>query len=429
MIRILQISDIHFLSCEDEDDKYSQLRQRLLDDVDDLTNTRGDVDVILVCGDIANKGQREEYDKAHLFFTDLAAHSHCNLDKIYIVPGNHDVNRNSHKTTRELLRKELFDEKTNDDTLSNWRNKEPLALVLAHTPFENYREMALIFNSNDDLAQAIIDGEQDLSKRKMYWTKEIGIEGGYHVNLFGMSTALISGEGDYVPEKDIGQKMFLPKCSFMIVAKKEDINISMMHHPMTYVLRGGIVEKALDNRFQIQLYGHTHKQSSDAKDVIKIYSGALQPEETEGDEYVPIYNLIEMRVDDTSDGKKLVVDLYSRQGNDSGFIAYKKEKDTLSIPLKHENHWASTVPQRDNSENENKQKPQTTMPMKRSINEISYLFLNLSMSDAKKVMQKIYKDIYDTRLSDRINRLRFLQRVKKDNKYEELNKLIPEDNG
>jgi 3',5'-cyclic AMP phosphodiesterase CpdA len=68
MIRILQISDIHFLSCEDEDDNYSQLRQRLLDDVDDLIGTRGDVDVILVCGDIANKGQREEYDKAHQFF-------------------------------------------------------------------------------------------------------------------------------------------------------------------------------------------------------------------------------------------------------------------------------------------------------------------------------------------------------------------------
>lgn len=429
MIRILQISDIHFLSCEDEDDNYSQLRQRLLDDVDDLICTRGDVDVILVCGDIANKGQREEYDKAHQFFTELASHSHCSLDRIYLVPGNHDVNWNSHKTTRELLRKELFDEKTNDETLSKWRNEEPLALVLAHAPFENYREMALVFNSNDDLAKAIIDGEQDLSKRKMYWTKEIGQESGYHVNLFGMSTALISGAGDFMPEKGTGQKMFLPKCSFMIVAKKEDINISMMHHPMTHVLRGNVVEKALDNRFQIQLYGHTHKQSSDAKDVIKIYSGALQPEEAEDGEYVPIYNLIEIRVDDTSAGKKLVVDLYSRQGNDSGFIAYKREKETLSIPLKHENHWASTVsPQKDN-ESDNKEIAQSTTLMKRTINEISYLFLNMNTLNAKKVMLKIYKDSYDIRLSDRINRLRFLQRVKKDNKYDELDKLIPEDNG
>lgn len=429
MIRILQISDIHFLSCEDEDDNYSQLRQRLLDDVDDLICTRGDVDVILVCGDIANKGQREEYDKAHQFFTELASHSHCSLDRIYLVPGNHDVNWNSHKTTRELLRKELFDEKTNDETLSKWRNEEPLALVLAHAPFENYREMALVFNSNDDLAKAIIDGEQDLSKRKMYWTKEIGQESGYHVNLFGMSTALISGAGDFMPEKGTGQKMFLPKCSFMIVAKKEDINISMMHHPMTHVLRGNVVEKALDNRFQIQLYGHTHKQSSDAKDVIKIYSGALQPEEAEDGEYVPIYNLIEIRVDDTSAGKKLVVDLYSRQGNDSGFIAYKREKETLSIPLKHENHWESTVsPQKDN-ESDNKEIAQSTTLMKRTINEISYLFLNMNTLNAKKVMLKIYKDSYDIRLSDRINRLRFLQRVKKDNKYDELDKLIPEDNG
>lgn len=339
------------------------------------------------------------------------------------------MNWNSHKTTRELLRKELFVEKNNDEILSKWRNEEPLALILAHAPFENYREMALVFNSNDDLAQAIIDGEQDLSKRKMYWKKEIGQENGYRVNLFGMNTALISGAGDFVPEKGTGQKMFLPKCSFMIVSKEDDINISMMHHPMTHVLRGGMVEKALDNRFQIQLYGHTHKQSSDAKDVIKIYSGALQPEEVEGDEYVPIYNLIEMRVDDTNVGKKLVVDLYSRQGNDSGFIAYKREKETLSIPLKHENHWASTMFSQNDSENDNKQTPQATTLMKRTINEISYLFLNMNTSIAKKVMLKLYKDSYDTRLSDRINRLRFLQRIKKDNKYDKLDKLIPEDNG
>ena len=429
MIRILQISDIHFLSCEDEDDKYSQLRQRLLDDVDDLVNTRGDVEVILVCGDIANKGQREEYDKAHQFFADLAVHSHCSLDRIYLVPGNHDVNWNSHKTTRELLRKELFDEKTNDEVLSKWRNEEPLALVLAHAPFENYREMALVFNSNDDLAKAIIDGEQDLSKRKMYWTKEIGQESGYHVNLYGMSTALISGSDDFVPEKGTGQKMFLPKCSFMIVAKEEDINISMMHHPMTHVLRGSAVEKALDNRFQIQLYGHTHKQSSNAKDVIKIYSGALQPEEEEGDEYVPIYNLIELHVGNTEAGNRLVIDLYSRQGSDSGFIAYKKEKETLSVPLKHENHWADTVPHDDGSEENKQTTPQTTTAMKRTINEINYQFLTISPSIAKKVMLKMYKDSYDARLADRNNRLRFLQRVKKDNKYEDLDKLITENNG
>lgn len=424
MIRILQISDIHFLSCEDEEDKYSQLRQRLLDDVDDLVSMRGDVDVILVCGDIANKGQKEEYEKARVFFKDLAEHCHCSLDHIFLVPGNHDVNWDSHKTSRELLRKELFDDKTNDDILTAWRKEEPLALILAHSPFENYREMALIFDSNDELAQAIIDGESDLSKKKFYWKKNIGEEGGYKVNIVGMNTALISGSGDYVPEKGSGQKMFLPTYSYNLTRMKNEINISMMHHPMSHVLRGGMVERSLDSRFQIQLYGHTHKQSSDAKDVIKIYSGALQPDEVEGDDYVPIYNMMEVHVDDTANGKKLAVDLYSRQGNDSGFVPYKKEKETLSASLKHENHWAATIPQNDQGSNalqEAKNVASTTM--KRTVNELNYLFL--MMGNAKGIMQKMNAGFYDKRLSDRANRLRFLQWIRKENKYEELDKLIP----
>lgn len=423
MIRILQISDIHFLSCEDEEDKYSQLRQRLLDDVDDLVDMRSDIDVILVCGDIANKGQKDEYKKAREFFKDLAEHCHCSLDHIFLVPGNHDVNWDSHKTSRELLRKELFDEKTNNDILTKWRKEEPLAMLLAHSPFENYREMALIFDSNDELAQAIIDGESDLSNKKFYWKKHIGEEGGFKINIVGMNTALISGNGDYVPEKASGQKMFLPTYSYNLTRMKNEVNISMMHHPMSHVLRGGIVERSLDSRFQIQLYGHTHKQSSVVKDVIKIYSGALQPDEVEGDEYVPIYNMFELHIDETDNGKRLVVDLYSRQGNDSGFVPYKKVKETLSVSLKHENQWAKTVSQGDCAGNASQNVTNVATTMKRTVNELNYLFL--MTGNAKGIMQKLNDGFYNKRLSDRTNRLRFLQWIRKEDKYEDLDKLIP----
>lgn len=421
MIRILQISDIHFLSCEEEDDQYSQLRQRLLDDIDNLVDTRGNIDVILVCGDVANTGQKEEYDKARSFFIELAKHCHCSLDCVFMVPGNHDVNRNNYKTAREVLRKALFDEKTNDDVLKNWRIKEPQALILAHAPFEDYREMALIFNSNDEVSQAIIAGELDFSKKKFYWQKNIGIEGGFNVNVFGMSTALISGSGDFVPEKGTGQKMFIPKCSYSIVTHKDEINILMLHHPMSHVMKGKDIEKKLDARFQVQLFGHTHKQSSDAKEVIKIYSGALQPEEVEGDEYVPIYNLMELHVDNGENyDKRLVVELYSRQGSDTGFVAYKNEKETLSVSIKEDNNWASTVKPTVKEEIEGKL--ETISELTRTINEINYTFMN--MSGAKYIINKMYKGFYDPKFSDRTNRLRFLQRVKADNRYEELDKLI-----
>ena len=67
-------------------------------------------------------------------------------------------------------------------------------------------------------------------------------------------------------------------------------------------------------------------------------------------------------------------------------------------------------------------KPETTSKLTRTINEINYTFMN--MVRAKFIINKMYRDFYNPKLSDRTNRLRFLQRVKVDNRYEELDKLI-----
>lgn len=423
MIRILQISDIHFLNCEEEDDNYSQLRQRLLDDVDNLVGVRGAVEVILVCGDIANKGQKAEYVKARAFLEDLATHCHCSLDRVFLVPGNHDVDRSNHSFSRDFFRQVFFDKKANNDALKSFREKEPLALALAYAPFENYREMALVFDSNDELTQAIIDGEVNLSKKKLYWKKFIGSESGYDVHVIGINTALISGKDDFDLQNGTGQKMFLPKCSYQLKREKNEIYISMMHHPVTHILDGSNIEKKLDSRFQIQLYGHMHKQSSDVSNAIKIYSGSLQPGEPEEGEYVPIYNLLELYVNDMGGKKRLTVDLYSRQGNDMGFVLYKQEKVPLSVSLEYNNQWAVTIPRSTGGNDTQQETTGTTVTMKHTVNELNYLFLTIS--NAKSIMRKMYADHYDARLSDKINRLRFLQRVKKDNKYEELDKLIP----
>lgn len=421
MIRILQISDIHFLDCESEDDKYALLRQKLFEDVDDLVSERGDVDVILTCGDVAFSGHKEEYLKARDFFVKLAKHAQCGMDNVFLVPGNHDVNWNSHQESRRLLAKALCDEKTNDETLKKWRTKEPLAIYLSHSPFQNYRIMAVLFGCVDGVSQCIIDGQQDFSKSKFYWKKEIGVLDGYKVYLYGMSTVLVSGENDFdeirAPK---GTKMFLPHCAYNITPKADEINISMMHHPTTHLLKSGEIERSLNSRFKVQLFGHTHIQSSDDQDVVKIHSGALQPDELDGTEYVPIYNLMELYVnDDADDGKRLVVDLYSRQGSDEGFVPYKGEfKRTLTVSLKHINRWkeATTILEANLDPQEEEETLQKTM------NEIN--FEVLTRKNVIPIMEKMYKGFYDVNLSDMDNRLRFLQLVKREGKYLELSKLI-----
>ena len=65
MIRILQFSDIHFLCCNDTEDVYLQMRQRFKEDLLCLKNKVKAIPYILICGDIANKGQKEEFNQVY----------------------------------------------------------------------------------------------------------------------------------------------------------------------------------------------------------------------------------------------------------------------------------------------------------------------------------------------------------------------------
>lgn len=64
MIRLLQFSDIHFLYCDATEDEYAQMRQRFKEDLTHLKDRVGVIPYVLICGDIANKGQKLEFDKA-----------------------------------------------------------------------------------------------------------------------------------------------------------------------------------------------------------------------------------------------------------------------------------------------------------------------------------------------------------------------------
>lgn len=66
MLRILLLSDIHFIHCEDDENDYRSLETAFVEAMDDVRNSGG-VNKILICGDIANSGQESEYQKAEAF--------------------------------------------------------------------------------------------------------------------------------------------------------------------------------------------------------------------------------------------------------------------------------------------------------------------------------------------------------------------------
>ncbi len=89
---LLHLSDIHFKypQCAGNSDPELMFRDAMLQDISAEGKKHGDVDAILVTGDIANRGHPEEYKAARSWFMEVANAAGCREERIYVVPGNHE---------------------------------------------------------------------------------------------------------------------------------------------------------------------------------------------------------------------------------------------------------------------------------------------------------------------------------------------------
>ena len=296
MIRILQISDIHFKKFDNTVDEYAEMRQRVKDCVEDYCKT-ANLDCLMICGDIAFSGNAYEYEnKAKPFIADLLGIMNAGQDRVYMVPGNHDKNRSADgRHTRAFLRDGLLHDKQADFVLDNIKRDEQETMKALYKPFHDYMEFANDYDSLSDVAKKMLADDRIGFSDMMYRAYELGKLGDYAVVLYGINSCLASDDMD---DKEHNQA--LPKQTYNIVQERKVINISMMHHPMKFINKGlATIEKELDDKYVVQFYGHEHIESFEKGDAIKIFSGALQPDyKTEEDKkvYRPVFNIIEMDV-------------------------------------------------------------------------------------------------------------------------------------
>jgi 3',5'-cyclic AMP phosphodiesterase CpdA len=91
---LIQLSDIHFKS-----DKSAQLllldevKRELVRDIELIEKDLPPVKLVLVCGDVAFSGAKEEYLAAKAWLKDFCRAANCREEAVRTVPGNHDVNR------------------------------------------------------------------------------------------------------------------------------------------------------------------------------------------------------------------------------------------------------------------------------------------------------------------------------------------------
>ena len=140
-IRILQLSDIHWKKQRDAADDYTDIRDKMLQDLNYYCQETGNsFDKILICGDIAFSGSVDEYKRANSFIRDLCKTVACKSEEVYTVPGNHDKNVNEHpKCVREFIHQAISNRWNDCDWLWNKMIDEDFSFIKKlYTPFKQY---------------------------------------------------------------------------------------------------------------------------------------------------------------------------------------------------------------------------------------------------------------------------------------------------
>ena len=357
MLRLLLLSDIHFLSLYEEMDDNTVIRKAFMKDLEDFRKVYGPVDHILVCGDIAFKGVKEEYDAAHVFFEKICNIIGCKPEEIYIVPGNHDKNFCAPDADiRHLINAGLTNESVNSDKLFVDLLKHDFSKFKSlFQPFKDYQDFAVKMVSTEPLMTKCLNedenSEYDNEMDKAYMMTRLGLIGDYPVNLYAMNTTMCA---DWFDVNDFGKghKLFLPKLSYITNANKEgSINIAMMHHPVHNLVCSECVSRELDKNFQIQIFGHLHKPVSNDHGAVHIHSGAFQPPHDENDKsenYFSVYNILELDVvkDNENDYLKIFLKVEKYDELVKGFREMEDESKSFVLPLKkHVNRWERNIRQ------------------------------------------------------------------------------------
>jgi predicted phosphodiesterase len=309
-----------------------QVRNRLMDDIKKQKRDNPDlnhIDFIIFSGDIAFSGTQDEYEKAEKFFRDVLCaagfdpNNQEDRKRLFIVPGNHDLERGKFGMLPQDLPKRFTDR----DQVPDWLNDEEKRGELLK-PFANYK----VFATNLTNQQQPDYG---------YISRLNCEQGGKEVVLLGINSALMAGRKIGKNIDDYGKLIVgEPQITTLLDEVKknpreDEVRIAVLHHPFEWLAefdRSSVRNLLIENCHFI-LCGHQHEQKiyqiqGLEGNYIMIPAGASY----ENREYHNSYNFVHLDFENQQ-GK-----IYLRRWIDDKWnrddATYKNGEYTFCIPTK-----------------------------------------------------------------------------------------------
>jgi predicted MPP superfamily phosphohydrolase len=275
-IRILHLSDFHFSERRgwDQDPVVAALARDV-----EVLRRQGAIDLVAITGDVADRGAPAEYERARRWIEGaLLPAAGVSVDRLAIVPGNHDVDRSAVNRMVQALQRELLRGESEDAIAEVLADPAQRAAILSrHAAFDRFVEA---------LGAPRGHGAP-------WWSATFELQG-ERVHVAGLDTAWVSSSDD-----DKGRLLVSRYQAHAALHEVEraDVAIALMHHPWDDLAEFDAreVREAVLRRCRLVLRGHLHQAEGRAIHrpdlaALELACGACYA----GSKYPNAYHLVEL---------------------------------------------------------------------------------------------------------------------------------------
>ncbi len=253
VLRYLHLSDFHFKASKVpavEPFNQNIVVNSLVETVHKQAENDEIFDFIIITGDIADRGKQQQYEVAEAFCQKLLKAIKLPVDRLYLVPGNHDVNRDEVKP--DLVK--LYKSFNKEDEISESLIKPEMFSIL----------MCKFRAFNDFAEQAM--GERYFNEKTCHFVHRLRLEKNgriFQINLAGLNSALFAGYGgDDEKKLALGLPQVEPALEQLDNNANAALSIGFFHHPFdTFNPADTVCQNRLQDKFDLILTGHVHKAS------------------------------------------------------------------------------------------------------------------------------------------------------------------------
>ncbi|MGZ3419313.1 MAG: metallophosphoesterase, partial [Polyangiales bacterium] len=241
-VRVLHISDVHFSQRRAWDQ--DPVLRALAEDVKKLPVAP---DLVAITGDLADRGAEAEYAMAARWIREhLLPAARVTLDRVLIVPGNHDVDRSAVKRVAQVAQADLV----------RGESQDAIAAILSDPA-----ERAPLLRRHDAFLAFLRELGHDV--KLPWWSRTIAI-GELRVHVAGISSSWAAWSDGDKGNLLVGRYQLH---QVLEGAGSADLVLALVHHPWDYLadFDAAEVRETVQRRCHVILRGHLHKSDGAAR--------------------------------------------------------------------------------------------------------------------------------------------------------------------